>query len=66
MNNFIGTKQVAAMLGVNLSTLTRAVWDGRIMEPQRGPGGCYIWSDADIHRAAREFNVKLTEGMTCA
>jgi hypothetical protein len=48
----IGTKQAAAILGVRPSTVAKAVWDGRIAPPTKGPGGAYIWTDADLRRAA--------------
>jgi len=48
----IGTKQAAAMLGVRPGTLTRAIWEGRIPPPTKGPGGAYVWSRLDIERAS--------------
>jgi hypothetical protein len=48
----IGTKQAAAILGLRPGTLTRAVWEGRVQPPAKGPGGAYIWTDADLRRAA--------------
>ena len=48
----IGTKQAAAILGVRPGTLTRAVWDGRVQQPTRGPGGAFVWTDVDLRRAA--------------
>jgi hypothetical protein len=48
----IGTKQAAARLGLRPGTLTRAVWEGRIQPPAKGPGGAYIWTEADLRRAS--------------
>ncbi|MCG3180936.1 MAG: hypothetical protein BIFFINMI_03301 [Phycisphaerae bacterium] len=48
----IGTRQAAAILGVRPSTLSKAVWDNRLAPPTRGPGGAYIWTEADLRRAA--------------
>jgi hypothetical protein len=48
----IGTRQAAAILGVRPGTLTRAVWEGRLAPPVKGPGGAYVWTDADLRRAA--------------
>ena len=47
----IGTKQAAAMLGVRPGTLTRAVWDGRIPQPAKGPGGAFMWTEDDLKKA---------------
>jgi hypothetical protein len=55
----LGTRQVAALLGVNPKLIQSAVWDGRIPQPERVPGGAYVWTPADIDRAARCFRVKL-------
>ena len=48
----IGTKQAAAILGVRPGTLTRAVWEGRVPQPAKGPGGAFVWSEDDLGRAA--------------
>jgi hypothetical protein len=48
----IGTKQAAAILGVRPGTLTRAVWEGRITPPHKGPGGAFVWTETDLRRAA--------------
>ena len=48
----IGTKQAAAMLGVRPGTLTRAVWDERMPQPAKGPGGAFLWSEDDVRRAS--------------
>lgn len=56
---FYGTKDVAKLLEILPTTLSRAVWEGRIPAPEKGPGNSYIWAEADIQRAAREFGMKL-------
>jgi hypothetical protein len=48
----MGTRQVASILGVRPSTVAKAVWDGRIAPPTRGPGGAFIWTEADLRRAS--------------
>jgi hypothetical protein len=48
----IGTKQAAAILGLRPGALTKAVWDDRIPPPVKGPGGAFVWTDADLRRAA--------------
>lgn len=55
------TRQVSKMLQVNTATLSTAVWAGRIAEPEKGPGGSFLWTDADIQRAARYFNIKVKQ-----
>ena len=48
----IGTKEAARILGVRPGTLTRAVWENRVPPPTKAPGGAFVWSEADIRRAA--------------
>ena len=50
--NFRSTRQVAKLLDVSISRLTRAVWEDRITPPQKGPGGAYLWAEDDIRRAS--------------
>jgi hypothetical protein len=45
------TRQVAKLLDVTPSRLSKAVWDGRLSEPERGPSGAFLWSDSDAQRA---------------
>ena len=45
------TREVARLLGVTVSCLTRAVWDGRVEPPAKAPSGSYLWDEADIRRA---------------
>ena len=47
-----GTREVARALGVSHSRLARAVWAGKVREPERGPGGAFLWTDEDIERAS--------------
>jgi hypothetical protein len=49
---FLNTRSAAAELGVGADRLSRAVWAGRLGEPMRGPGGCFLWQEADLERAA--------------
>ena len=48
---FQSTRQVAKLLDITPSRLSKAVWDGRLDEPQRGPSGAFLWSDTDVRRA---------------
>ena len=48
----IGTKEAARILGLRPGTLLKAIWEGRLREPVRGPGKAFIWSDHDLRRAA--------------
>ena len=47
------TREVAKLLGVNPSRLARAIWDGRVPAPERGPSGAFLWIESDIRQAAR-------------
>jgi len=49
------TRDVARLLGIGTSRLSRAVWDRRLPAPEKGPGGAYLWSDADLTRASWYF-----------
>ena len=51
--SFKSTRQVAALLGVSPNKLQRAVWEGRIPEPEKGPGNNFFWTEADINRASK-------------
>jgi DNA-binding transcriptional MerR regulator len=46
------TRDVARLLGIGVSRLARAVWEGRIDPPAKGPGGAYLWTRRDIERAS--------------
>jgi hypothetical protein len=59
-----GTRQVAAILGVRPSTVAKAVWDGRIEPPAKGPGGAFIWTEADLRRAAWALLGRDLDGLT--
>lgn len=48
----MGTKQVAEILGIKPGTLTRAIWEGRVSPPEKGPGGAYLWRRKDIEQAS--------------
>ncbi len=59
--SYMGTKQVARLLGVKPSGLSSAVWAGRVHEPQRGPGGAFLWTRADVERAAHSLHVPVPD-----
>lgn len=46
------TRDVAELLGVSSSRLARAIWDRRFDPPTKGPGGAFLWTEADIRRAS--------------
>jgi hypothetical protein len=46
------TRQVAGLLGVSVSRLTRAVWEDRITPPEKAPNGAYLWAEEDLRRAS--------------
>lgn len=48
---FRSTREVAGLLGVTPGRISKAVWDGRIGQPERGPSGAFLWTDADIRHA---------------
>ena len=52
MTEYRSTRDVARMLGVNPSRLTRAIWDGRLDPPTKAPGGAFLWTYDDIERAS--------------
>ena len=52
MQQQYGTRQVAQALGIRPSTLSRAIWDGKVTPPAKGPGGAYVWTVPDIEAAA--------------
>ncbi|MCX5671418.1 MAG: hypothetical protein NTU94_08890 [Planctomycetota bacterium] len=51
------TREVARLLSIHPSTLSQALWDGRIPAPQKGPGGAFWWDETAIYRAAKVFHV---------
>jgi len=53
MVGFRSTRDVGKLLGVPPSRLSRLVWDGRIPEPERGPGDSFCWTIEDINRASK-------------
>jgi hypothetical protein len=57
------TRDVARLLGIGTSRLSKAVWDGRVPAPEKGPGGAYFWSDADLERASRLFRHRGAEDL---
>ena len=52
MQRQYSTRQVAQILGVRPSTLSRAVWDGTVKSPRKSPAGNYMWSVSDIESAS--------------
>lgn len=46
------TREAARLLDVKPSRLAKAVWDGRITPPPKGPGGVFAWNDLVIQEAS--------------
>lgn len=66
MEEILSTRQVAALLGVSVSKLTREVWLGRIKAPPKSPAGDHLWGRIDVERACwvllhRDLDVVLAE-----
>ena len=49
---FHSTREVAAILGVKPSRIGKAIWEGRLAPPERGPSGAFLWKEADLRRAS--------------
>ena len=52
MNQFYSTPQVAGLLGIKPDTLNKAIWQGRVNPPMKGPSGQYLWTLPDIEHAS--------------
>jgi len=50
---YLSTRQVARLLGVSASLLTKAVWAGRGDPPKKSPSGSYLWTLSDIERVSQ-------------
>lgn len=46
------TGEAARQLGVRPNYLQRAIFDGRLRAPAKGPGDAYQWTRRDIERAS--------------
>jgi hypothetical protein len=55
---FLSTRDTALLLGVLPSRLSMVLWENKIPVPKR-LGRSYLWSHADIVRAARHFNITM-------
>lgn len=51
MKTFLTTREVAKLLDVRPGTLTRAVYEGRIHSPVKGPGQAFLWKPAEVEAA---------------
>ena len=49
---YFSSREVARMLGIKPSKLSRAVWDERIKPPTKAPGGAFLWDEDDVERAS--------------
>ena len=52
MNQFYSTPQVAGLLGIKPDTLQKAIWQGRVKAPMKGPSGQYLWTLQDIEHTS--------------
>ncbi len=53
MTAFYSTRQVALIiLKVKPDTLQKAIWQGRVNQPSKGPSGQYLWTIHDVESAA--------------
>ncbi len=46
------TRETGSLLKIPPSRLTLAIWDNRFAPPKKDSSGRYVWTDADIRRAA--------------
>ncbi len=64
---FYSTKHVAEILGIRPDYLCRAVWLGKVKQPDKSPQGSYLWTTTDIEAASwslhcrAEFNRWFSE-----
>ena len=49
---FRSTREVGELLGVLPTRIGKAVWEGRIEPPERGPSGAFLWTEKDVRQAA--------------
>jgi hypothetical protein len=52
MEHIRSTREVAKLLGLPVSKLTRALWLDRFDPPMKSPAGDYLWTRQDIERAS--------------
>ena len=53
MGKIFTTRQVSALFGIKVGTLSRALWEGRVEKPDTLPGGrALIWQVDDINKAS--------------
>ncbi len=50
---FYGTRRVGQLLGIRPGRINRAIWEGRLSPPRRGPSGAFLWARDDVRRASR-------------
>lgn len=66
MRTSLSTVEAAFVLNLRPGTLARAVWDGRVGAPAKGPGGAYHWSRDDLVRASwRLYGHNLSDAARC-
>ena len=50
--HYLSTRQVARLLDISVSLLTKAVWSGRVDPPQKSPSGNFLWTQEDVERTS--------------
>lgn len=63
MQHFHSTKEVAERLGVRVARLSRAIYEDRVDAPARGPGGRFLWTEADVERASWQLLGRAPEAV---
>ena len=52
MEKYYSTKEVAKLLKIKTDTLSKAIWQGRIEQSAKSPSNSFLWTIADIEKAA--------------
>lgn len=61
MADFLSTRQAAELLGVPTARLSKALYQGRVDEPQRGPNNAFLWTMADVEKASWQLLARPLE-----
>ncbi|MHC4172110.1 MAG: hypothetical protein ACYTBX_15015 [Planctomycetota bacterium] len=63
---YYSSLQVAKMLNIHPSRLSRAVWIGKIEQPAKSPGkGVFLWTRDDINRASLVLRKRDASDIFC-
>ncbi len=61
---FLNTVGAARELGVPATRLYSLLRNGKFRPPEKGPGGDYLWTAADLSRARKALAAGRREGAT--